>query len=398
MVRADHPIYLDHAATTPCDPRVVAAMLPYFSEVYGNPSSTHAFGRKAEKATEKARATIAALLNCDRNELVFTSCGTEADNIALRSVATLAKQAGQQAHLVTTQAEHHAVSHTAAQLASVLGTRVTWLQVEPDGRVAPETLRAVLATGHEGPTLVSIMFANNEVGTIQPVAELAAIAHEYGALFHTDAVQAAGQLPLDVKALGIDMMSLTAHKFYGPKGVGCLFVRDGIDLLPAQTGGGQESKRRAGTTNVPLIIGMATALELAYAELPERVANYRLLRDKVVAGVLGSITGAALTGAALDGRLPNHASFVIPGIDANALLMHLDLSGVSCSSGSACNTGNPAPSDVLLSMGYEPALALTSLRMSVGKTTTEAEIDFVLQLLPDAVARVREVRETQRLG
>jgi cysteine desulfurase len=239
------------------------------------------------------------------------------------------------------------------------------------------------------------MYANNEVGTVQPIRELAAAAHEAGALFHTDAVQAAGQLSLDVKALGVDMLSLTAHKFYGPKGVGLLYVRDGLTMIPAQTGGGQEGQRRAGTHNVPLIVGMATALQLAYADLEAQTAHYRHLRDRLIAGVLATVPGASVSGGDVDHRLPNHASFVIENIDANALLMHLDLSGIAASSGSACNTGNPEPSEVLLSMGYSPTSALGSLRLTVGRQTTEADIEYVLGVLPDAVQRVRTVRETQ---
>ncbi|MBX3065872.1 MAG: cysteine desulfurase [Anaerolineae bacterium] len=388
-------IYLDHAATTPTDPRVVDAMMPFFSDVYGNPSSTHSFGRKAEKAVENARQTIAGILNCERKEIVFTSCGTESDNMALRSVATEAKLNGKRAHLLTDHAEHHAISHTAAQLERTMDTRLTWLEVTSDGTILPETLKTSLGDGADNNTLVSILYANNEVGTIQPIPALAQTTHSAGALFHTDAVQAAGQLSLDVKQLGVDMLSLTAHKFYGPKGVGLLYIRDGLALLPAQTGGGQEADRRAGTHNVPLIVGMAKALELAYADLQDRVTHYRHLRDRLIAGVLATVPGAKLSGAEPDRRLPNHASFVIDGIDANALLMHLDLNGVAASSGSACNTGNPEPSDVLLSMGCSPSLALGSLRLTVGRGTSDADIDYVLSILPEAVERVRKVREAQ---
>lgn len=396
-MRPTKPIYLDHAATTPTDPRVVEAMLPYFTEAYGNPSSTHRFGRTADNAVEKARETIAGILNCERREIVFTSCGTESDNLALRTTAITASLRGATAHLLTAHTEHHAISHTAAQLEQTIGARVTWLPVEADGTVDPAALQQLLEGTTGTDTLVSVMYANNEVGTIQPIPELAAVAHAAGALFHTDAVQAGGQLPMDVKASGVDMLSLTAHKFYGPKGVGLLYVRDGLSIIPAQTGGGQEAQRRAGTHNVPLIVGMAKALELAYAELNNRTAHYRHLRDRLIEGVLATISGATLTGADGDHRLPNHASFILDGIDANALLMHLDLSGIACSSGSACNTGNPEPSDVLLCLGYEPARALGSLRLTVGQQTTDADIDYVLQVLPQAVQRVRGVREAQGL-
>jgi cysteine desulfurase len=369
-------------------------MLPYFSEVYGNPSSTHRFGRQAENAIETARDIIAGVLNCSRREIVFTSCGTESDNLALRGAVLAARKAGRRGHIVTAHTEHHAVSHTAAQLATIADMEVTWLPVTREGKVTPEALQAAL---REDTTIVSVMYANNEIGTIQPIRELAEIAHERGVLFHTDAVQAGGQLPMDVRALGVDMLALTAHKFYGPKGVGLLYVRKGIDLISSQSGGGQESNRRAGTHNVPLIVGMAKALELAYADLERYTSAFRRLRDRLIAGILASVSGAHLTGAPGDQRLPNHASFVIEGLDGNTLLMHLDMAGIAASSGSACKTGNPEPSEVLLSMGYEPGLALGSLRLSVGRQTTDAEIDLVLAVLPESVQKIRAVREAQRV-
>lgn len=390
------PIYLDHAATTPTDARVVEAMLPYFSEVYGNPSSVHDFGRKAEKAVEQARESIAAILNCVPHEIVFTSCGTESDNLALRGLILMGKRRGLRGQLLAAHTEHHAVSTTAAQLALIADVKVTWLHPDSTALIAPLTLASALPAdpGNET-TVVSVMYANNEVGTIQPLAELARISHERGALFHTDAVQAAGQLTLDVKVLGVDMLSLSAHKFYGPKGVGLLYVRDGIALMPSQSGGGHEDNRRAGTHNVPLIVGMAKALELAYADLDSRAAHYRRLRDRLIAGILSAVPDAQLSGGDLDHRLPNHASFVFDGIDGNALLMHLDMNGIAASSGSACKTGNPEPSDVLLAMGYQPSLALSSLRLTVGRQTTDEEIDRVLRILPDAVEKLRKVRAAQ---
>lgn len=397
MSRADRSIYLDHGATTPTDPRVVECMLPFFSDVYGNPSSMHGFGRKAEKAVEQARGTIAQILGCDRDEIVFTSCGTESDNIALRSVAYQAIQQGMPSHILTARSEHHAISHTAMQLAALHGAQVSWLPVRRDGTITPESLKEQLFPDSR-PTLVSVMYANNEVGTIQPIRDLADIAHSRGALFHSDAVQAIGQLPVQVRELGVDMLSLTAHKFYGPKGIGLLYVRRDIALIASQTGGGQETNRRAGTHNVPLIVGMAKALELACSDMSHYITHYRHLRDALIAGVLAAIPHVQLTGGDPDHRLPNHASFVIAGIDANQLLMHLDLSGIAASSGSACNTGNPEPSEVLLSMGYDATLALGSLRLTVGRQTTMADIHTVLKMLPDAVQRVRKVRESQGLS
>ena len=386
------PIYLDHAATTPTDPRVVEAMLPYFTEDYGNPSSTHRFGRKAEGAIETARASIAHILNCSPKEIIFTSCGSESDNLALRGSVLAARRQNKRRWVISAKTEHHAVSTTAAQLAEFSDVLVEWLPVDHEGRITPEVLAQAMC---DGTIIVSVMYANNEVGTIQPIRELAGLAHQYGALFHTDAVQAAGQLSLDVKALGVDMLALSAHKFYGPKGVGLLYVRDGNQLIPSQSGGGQEGNRRAGTHNVPLIVGMAKALELAYADLPERTAHYRRLRDRLIDGILQNVPRAHLTGAQGDNRLPNHASFVFEGIDGNTLLMHLDMNGIAASSGSACNTGNPEPSEVLVGMGYDHQLALGSLRLTVGRQTTDADIDRVLQIVPEAVAKIRKVRETQ---
>lgn len=394
-------IYLDHAATTPTDPRVVEVMLPLFTEDFGNPSSSHNFGRRAANHLESARATLSGLLNCKPGELVFTGCGTESDNLALRGAATLIAKQGKTPHFITAKSEHHAVSHTAAQMSGsdMNGTHaagLTWLDVDSRGMITPDALRSALQTVPAGSqAVVSIMMANNEVGTIQPIRELVHIAHEFGGLFHCDAVQAAGQLPIDIADLNVDLLALTGHKFYGPKGVGLLFIRDGLELPSAQTGGGQENSRRAGTHNTPLIVGMVKALELAYADLPERVASYTRLRDRLIDGVLTRVPMSQLSGATGSDRLPNHASFILESIDANALLMHLDMAGIAASSGSACNTGNPAPSDVLLAMGYPSELALGSLRLTVGKSTTDDEIDYVLDTLPKAVERVRAVRQRQ---
>ncbi|MEP7284933.1 MAG: cysteine desulfurase family protein [Chloroflexota bacterium] len=387
-------IYLDYAATTPTDPRVVEAMLPYFSEDYGNPSSTHRFGRKANGAVEQARDQIANILNCEPNEIIFTSCGTESDNLALRGSILTARQQGKHGYIISARTEHHAVSNTVAQLADLAEVKVEWLHPDHESRITPDMLAAALC---DQTIIVSLMYANNEVGTIQPIAALAALAHQYGALFHTDAVQAAGQLSLDVKALGVDMLALSAHKFYGPKGVGLLYVRDGVNLLPSQSGGGQERNLRAGTHNVPLIVGMAKALELAYADLEAWTTHYRHLRNRLIEGILATVPGVCLTGATDQDRLPNHASFVFEGINGNTLLMHLDMQGIAASSGSACNTGNPEPSEVLCAMGYDPALALGSLRLTVGRLTTDADIDRALQVIPDAVQKIRKVRVAQTI-
>jgi cysteine desulfurase len=386
------PIYLDYAATTPTDPLVVEAMLPYFTESFGNPSSRHhRFGRAADKGMNAARKTIAELLACQPGELVFTGCGSESDNLALRGIVGHALQSGKRARIITAHTEHHAVSHTALQLGRTLPIDVIMLPVDSYGRIDPETLRhALRESTPEQVSLVSLMMGNNEIGTLQDTQTLAGIAHEYGALFHTDAVQVAGQLPISIKTLGVDLLALTAHKFYGPKGVGVLYVRDGLPLLSAQSGGSQEENRRAGTHNVPLIVGMAKALELAYHHLPTRTPHYQRLRDQLIEGVCRTIPGAQLTGHPTE-RLPNHASFVFDRVNGNTLLMHLDVAGIAASSGSACNTGNPQPSEVLLAMGIAPELAFGSLRLTVGQYTTDWEIERVLTVLPGCIERVRGV-------
>ncbi len=385
MTRTTRSIYLDHSATTPTDARVLEAMLPYFSEVYGNGSASHSFGRKAEQAIEDARASIARVLHCGADEIVFTSGGTEADNLALRGAAWALRERG--SHLITSAVEHDAVANTVAQLADVMGFSRTLLPVDSNGQVNVEDFAAAIQA-HT--TVASVIYANNEVGTLEPIAQLSALARERGVIFHTDAVQAAGQLSLDVQALGVDLMSISAHKFYGPKGVGALFVRDGIDLVASQSGGSHENYRRSGTYNTPGIVGMATALELAYRELDARTAHFRARRDQLIDGVLSRVPGAILTGHP-EKRLPSHASFVLDGIDGNTLLMHLDMKGIAASSASACKTGNPEPSEVLLAMGYARKLALSSLRMTVGLQTTEADIEFAVETLAQTVEKLRKL-------
>ncbi|NDJ61670.1 MAG: cysteine desulfurase [Chloroflexi bacterium] len=385
---AQRTVYLDHSATTPTDPRVVEAMLPYFSEVYGNGSSAHSVGRKAEQAIDDARETIARIFNCNPTEIVFTSGGTESDNLAVRGAAWTARQLGLGHHLITTPIEHSAIGNTIDQLADVMGFERTVLPVSRAGMVDVEEFAAAC---RNETVFASIMYANNEVGTIEPIPQLAALAHEHNALFHTDAVQAAGQLMLDVQALGIDMLSVSAHKFYGPKGVGALFVREGIDLTPSQSGGSHEDGRRGGTHNTPGIVGMAKALELAYDELETRTAHYQTMRDRLIDGVLSKVSGAHLTGHP-EQRLPAHASFVFEEVEGTMLLMHLDLKGVAASSASACKTGNPEPSSVLLALGFPPELAIGSLRLTVGRMTTEADIDYTVETLAETVEKLRRLR------
>lgn len=378
-------LYLDHSATTPTDPRVVEAMLPYFTTIYGNASSTYRLGREANRAIHTARETIAAILKCQPDELIFTSGGTESDNLALRGAAWAKREHGN--HLITTPLEHSAITKTVQQLTERQGFAADVLAVNREGRVCPESLAAVC---RPTTTLLSVMLVNNEVGTIQPVRALADQAHAQGLLVHTDAVQGGGQLNLDVQALGVDLLSLSAHKFYGPKGVGLLYVRGGSAIIAAQTGGGQERGLRAGTYATPLIVGLAKALELAYHELPQRIAHYQHLRNRLIEGVLGSIADCALTGHPTE-RLPSHASFVFEGLSGANLVLLLDEYGIATSSTSACKAGNAEPSAVLLALGYSAALAASSLRLTVGTHTTEADIDHTLEILAQAVRQLRRL-------
>ncbi len=386
-------IYLDHSATTPLDPRVLDAMLPYFSEFYGNSLAVHSFGREAEHAIETAREMVARLLHCRPHEIVFTSGGTESDNIALRGLAQAARVAGRPFTLVTGPIEHSAISVTARQLHDTLGAALRILPVDRVGRVAPDDLRAelrMLPAG--GVTLVSLIYAHNEIGTRNPIAECAAIAHEHGAIVHTDAVQAAGYFPLDVQALGVDLLSLSSHKFYGPKGAGVLFVRDSVDdlLLTSSSGAKHEDYRRGGTHNTPGIVGTAKALELAVDGREASARRLIALRDPLIAGVLDRVPAAELSGDPHD-RMPGHASFVFKDVQSSLLLMHLDQCGIAASSGSACKTGDEKPSAVLERLGYAPAWTRGGLRLTLGHSTTPDDIEIVLDTLPAAVAAVRKI-------
>lgn len=380
----DEPIYLDYAATTPLDPRVLEAMMPYLTEKFGNPNSIHAFGREARKAVDEARERIAALLNCRPSELVFTSGGTESDNLALRGVAAAYRQKGN--HIVTTAIEHHAVLHTCRALQDE-GFEVTYLPVDEHGLVAPEQVVEALS---DRTILVSIMHANNEIGTIEPLAEIVQAVKEKRSdvLVHTDAVQTVGHIPVDVEALGVDLLSFAAHKFYGPKGVGGLFVRRGVKLVPQLTGGGQERNRRSGTENVAGIVGMAKALELAIAELPTEIPRLTTLRDELINSVLAQIPDSRLNGHPTQ-RLPHNANFSFLGVEGEALLLQLDLHGIAASSGSACTSGSLEPSHVLLALGLSHEWALGSLRLTLGRFTTRQDIERVLGVLPAIVEKLR---------
>ena len=380
-------IYLDYAATTPVDPRVLDAMLPYFREAYGNPSSVHRFGQKAEAAVDEAREKVASVLHCKPEEIIFTSCGTESDNLALRGAAMAGHATSGEKWILTSRAEHHAVSKTAGQLEREYGFLLEWLVVDEYGAITPESFgRAVCNKA----ALASVMYANNEIGTINSIAELAEIARANHILFHTDAVQAAAYLDVNVEKLGVDLLSLGGHKFYGPKGVGALYVRQGTKLLPHMTGGGQEYGLRAGTQNVPYIVGFGEALHLAAAERGQRTAHVKPLRDHVIGAVLETIPESQLTGHP-ENRLPNHASFVFKDVDGNLLLQMLDSAGFACSSGSACKTGNPEPSEVITSLGYSRDWAMGSLRVTLGADSTPEHIDSFLMILPGLVENTRQL-------
>ncbi len=379
--------YLDYAATTPVDERVLASMLPYFNQDFGNPSSIHTYGQKAEAALEEARETVADLLNCQSQEVIFTSCGSESDNFALRGAALAARKLRKANHVLISPVEHHAVSRTAQQLADLFDFELETLAVDETGMVSPEDVRARL---REDTAVVSIIYANNEIGTINPIAEIGAVCREHGVPFHTDAVQAGGYLTVDVQELEVDLLSLGAHKFYGPKGIGVLYARKGTSLVPIQTGGGQEFGYRAGTQNIPYIVGLARALKLAQSERHQRIEHVQVLRDHLVGAVLESIPDAKLTGHPTQ-RLPNHASFVFKNVDGNQLLMMLDMEGFACSSGSACKTGNPEPSEVLIAAGIEPSWALGSLRVTLGNHTCVEDVEKFIAVLPRLVEKARSL-------
>ena len=376
-------VYLDHSATTPVDPRVVEAMLPYFAEKFGNASSLHRFGQAALAALDESRRTIADLLSAHPNEIIFTSCGSESDNLALRGVALALRAKG--SHIITTPIEHHAILNTAAQLEKEFGFEVTRVPVDRRGMVNPDDIARAITPRT---ILISVMYANNEVGTIEPLAEIARIAKSRGVVFHTDAVQAGGYLELDVNELGVDLMSLGAHKFHGPKGVGALYVRAGTPLLPMQTGGSHERNRRAGTENVPYIVGIATALKIAWGERESTNARLVALREKLVVGILERVAGAQLTGDPKN-RLPGHASFVVPGVIGDEMVLGLDLAGVAASTGSACTAGSAEPSHVLAAMGYVPDVARGALRLTLGRGNSMEDVDYAVNAVADVIRKLR---------
>ena len=382
---SEHFIYADHAATTAVTDTALAAMLPHFVRDYGNPSSLYRFAQEGKTHLEQARAQVAACLNAGPEEIYFTSGGTEADNWALRGVAELMALRGKKGgHIITSAIEHHAVLHT-AQYLEKQGYEVTYLPVDGDGLVDPTAVEGAI---RPDTILISIMAANNEIGTVEPIAQIGAIARAHKVLFHTDAVQAVGHIPVDVEAWNVDLLSLSGHKFGGPKGVGALYVKKPLRLPPLIQGGGQEKGRRSGTENVPGAVGMAAALKEAVDRMPAENARLSALRDKLIAG-LAVLPYARLTGHPAR-RLPGTASFVFEGVEGEALLLHLDAKGICASSGSACSSASLDPSHVLLAIGLPHAIAHGSLRLSLGRENTEADVEYILKEVPAVVNYLRE--------
>ncbi len=377
-------IYLDYAATSPLDPRVVEAMLPHLTEDYGNPSSLHATGRRARRALEDARERIALTLQCRPTEILFTSGGTESDNCAVLGIARAQRAAGRGNHVITSQIEHHAVLHACAQLESE-GFRVTYVPVDAYGLVDPQAVADALTPAT---VLVSIMSVNNEIGTIEPVQEIASQCRSQGVPMHTDAIQAMGNLDVSFAGWGVDALSLTAHKCYGPKGVGLLVLRQGLAIHPLMAGGGQEREQRPGTENVAGIVGMAEALQLAYAERSSRVAHAQACANRLRSGIAARFPWAQLNGHSTQ-CVSNIVNVSFPGLSNETLLLHLDLAGVDVSNGAACTSGTVEPSHVLLALGKPEQLASSALRFSIGKDTGEGDIDGALDVLESTVRTLR---------
>jgi cysteine desulfurase len=382
--RMEHRIYLDHAATTYTKQEVLDEMLPYFTQIYGNPSSVHSFGREARKALDLARERTAKALNADPGEIFFTAGGSESDNWAIKGAALANQKKGN--HIITTAIEHHGVLHTCEYL-SRNGFEVTYLPVDEYGLVTPEQVREAIT---DKTILITIMMANNEIGTIQPIKEIGAIARERNVLFHTDAVQAVGSVPIDVKDMNIDMLSLSAHKFYGPKGVGALYIRKGIKVQQMIHGGAQERNRRAGTENLPAIVGLGKAIEMATRDIPGHNARLEAMRDRLINSIMSTVDNTRLNGHPTK-RLPGNINLSFEFIEGESLLLSLDIKGIAGSSGSACTSGSLDPSHVLLAIGLPHEIAHGSLRLTLGDQNTDEEIDYVLEVLPQIVQRLREM-------
>jgi cysteine desulfurase len=377
-------IYLDHAATTFVKPEVLEAMIPYFTEHFGNPSSIYSIARHSKKAIETARVQTANALGADPDEIYFTSGGSESDNWAIKGVALANRKRGN--HIITTRIEHHAVLHT-CQFLEKEGFEVTYLPVDQYGLVDPSELKKAIT---EKTLLISIMYANNEIGTIEPIAELGAIARKHKVYFHTDAVQAIGNIPIDVKSQNIDLLSLSAHKFYGPKGVGVLYIRKGVRIENLIHGGGQERKRRAGTENIAGIVGLGKAIELATADIPGHNAKIKAMRDRLIKGVLEKIPNARLNGHS-EKRLPGNFNVSFEFIEGESMLLWLDDAGICGSTGSACTSGSLEPSHVLRATGLPVEISHGSLRLTLGDANTEGDVDFVLDVLPKIVQKLRDM-------
>lgn len=383
-------VYLDHAGTTATDPGVLEAMLPYFTELYGNPSSVHTVGQEARHALDEARERVARVLHCRTGEVVFTSGGTESDNAAIHGATLALQETGN--HIITSNVEHHAVLHSCQYLEN-LGFEVTYLPVDSFGMVHPDAVYDAIT---DRTTLVTIMYANNEIGTINPIADIAEAVKrraeelERTIVFHTDAVQAAGYLDLNVRELSVDMLTLSGHKFYGPKGTGVLYIRRGTPFLPYILGGGQERERRSGTENIPGIVGLSVALQMADAGREEASAHCVVLRDRIIRRISQTIPDAHLNGHPAE-RLPNNVNFSFEGVDGESILLGLDMAGIAASSGSACSSGSLEPSHVLLALGQSAELARGSLRTTLGKENTEEEVEYLLRVLPDLVQQLRQM-------
>ena len=388
-------IYMDNAATTAVSPEVLQAMLPYFCDIYGNPSSIHSTGRDARRAVDAARKQVAAAIGAQPSEIYFTAGGSESDNWAIKGTAFAKRAKGN--HIITTSIEHHAVLHT-CQWLEKQGFEVTYLPVDEVGRVRVEDVEKAIT---DKTILISIMAANNEIGTLEPIAEIGKLAHSKGILFHTDAVQAIGAIPIDVNAMNIDMLSMSGHKFHGPKGIGVLYIRKGVRPDIFMHGGAQERGQRAGTENLAGIVGIGKAIELATQNLEANAARMSRLRDKLIDGILAEIPDVRLNGPR-EGRLPNNVNVSIRYIEGEAMLLRLDLAGIAGSSGSACTSGSLDPSHVLLAIGLPHEIAHGSLRLSLGTDTTEADVDEVLRVLPGIVKDLRAMSvlnaETSTLG
>lgn len=377
-------VYFDHSATTAVDPEVAKIVLEYMTDKFGNPSSVHSFGREAHQAVDVARGQVAALLNAEPNEIFFTSGGTESDNLALKGIAYANRKKGN--HIITTQIEHHAIFHTCEYLEKQ-GFKVTYLPVDENAMIRLDDLKKAIT---DDTILISVMFANNEVGTIQPIKEIGKIAREKGIYFHTDAVQAVGSIPIDVKDMNIDLLSLSGHKFHAPKGTGAIYIRKGVRIEPQQLGGAHERNMRAGTENVPGIAGLGKASELARVNMDEKIKYLSGLRDRLIAGIMKNIPYVKLNGHPTL-RLPGNVNISFSYVEGESLLLNLDLKGIGASSGSACTSGSLDPSHVLLAMGLKHETAHGSLRISLGKDNTEEDIDYALEVLPPIIEKLRSM-------